>query len=417
MERRGISICYECISALRQQPKRARLAALAPLQQKTRRHISAQAHNEALRTSGRTTTRKHSVKVLESLLVAARSAHTISAQDLNALHNRILELTNTALKPEDGKLPSEQRVLYVLEQLQALVTSLINGQTIEPASKTEANQETSATSALLGSVNTRAYPAFISKASLLNLASERAEELLRHPNIFITPGVLKAYVQLQTTLHQPASLADAFHLYAHKPIPIASGSKIAFKESSPNALNSAVDPKTGNLALDAALATNDLPLAIDIITTTFSTPAFKRSKLLRQCLLPLSGLLVLPLGAWTASSQFALLQNSMDPAYATGVAFAGTLAYLGHVGTIGYVAITTANDQMERVTWAQGVPLWERFLREEERAACDRVAGRWGFEDRGRRGEEEGGEWEVLREFVGVRGMVLDRAELMEGME
>ena len=107
----------------------------------------------------------------------------------------------------------------------------------------------------------------------------------------------------------------------------------------------------------------------------------------------------------------------MSPAYAQNVAFAGIMTYLATISGLGYVVVTTANDQMERVTWAKGVPLWERWVREEERAALDRVAGKWGFEDPLRRGDEEGAEWEGLREFVGVRGMVLDRAELMEGME
>jgi hypothetical protein len=81
------------------------------------------------------------------------------------------------------------------------------------------------------------------------------------------------------------------------------------------------------------------------------------------------------------------------------------------------VAITTANDQMERVVWAQGVPLRYRWLREEERAALDKVAVAWGFKEPWKRGEEEGQEWESLREFIGMRGMILDKSELMEGME
>ena len=107
----------------------------------------------------------------------------------------------------------------------------------------------------------------------------------------------------------------------------------------------------------------------------------------------------------------------MEPGAATAVAFAGILTYVGATATIGVVAMTTANDQMDRVTWATGMPLRERWLREEERAAVDRVAGAWGFRESWRRGEEEGEEWEMLREWVGVRGMVLDRVELMEGME
>ncbi|KAK5110333.1 hypothetical protein LTR62_006041 [Meristemomyces frigidus] len=291
---------------------------------------------------------------------------------------------------------------------------------MESADKPTESREPSATSALLGSVNTRAYPAFISKASLLNLASEKADQLLRHPNVFLTSGILRAYVELQTTLHQPGSLADAFHLYANKPVPTPSStnSDVIYKDASPSALNAAVDSKTANLALDSALATHDLNLAIDIITTTFATQAFKRAKILQRGLLPASALVILPLGAWTLATQFAQnFQSTMSPGYATGVAFAGTLAYLAHVSTIGYVAITTSNDQMERVTWAQGVPLWERWIREEERAALDRVAVAWGFAEREKRGEEDGEEWGLLKEFAGLRGMVLDRVELMEGME
>lgn len=93
------------------------------------------------------------------------------------------------------------------------------------------------------------------------------------------------------------------------------------------------------------------------------------------------------------------------------------MTYVAAVSSMGYIAITTANDQMDRVTWAQGVPLWERWVREEERRAADEVAGSWGFADRERRGDEEGTEWEALREWVGKRGMVLDAVELMEGME
>lgn len=107
----------------------------------------------------------------------------------------------------------------------------------------------------------------------------------------------------------------------------------------------------------------------------------------------------------------------MDPTAATNMAFAGILAYVGFTATIGVVAVTTSNDQMDRITWATGTPLRERWLREEERALIDQVAGAWGFKDLSKRGEEEGRDWETLREWVGMRGMMLDRVELMEGME
>ena len=102
---------------------------------------------------------------------------------------------------------------------------------------------------------------------------------------------------------------------------------------------------------------------------------------------------------------------------ATQIAFVGILAYVGFTATIGVVAVATANDQMDRVTWATGMPLRERWLREEERAMLDRVAVAWGFKESSKRGEEEGQYWEDLREWVGLRGMVLDRVGLMEGME
>lgn len=107
----------------------------------------------------------------------------------------------------------------------------------------------------------------------------------------------------------------------------------------------------------------------------------------------------------------------MDTFTATNLYFGGILAYVGFTATIGFVAITTANDQMDRITWAVGTPLRERWMREEERMMVDRIAGAWGFQERWRRGEEEGSDWEALREWAGMRGMVLDRTELMDGMQ
>ncbi|KAK5737566.1 hypothetical protein LTR17_006613 [Elasticomyces elasticus] len=405
-----LPICRHCLSALRRSHKPKAQATSTIL---LRRFISAKTHNERLRATP-TQPRKQPVQVLESLLVAARSAHTVSSQDLNALHARVLELSSLP-SSQTGKPVEEQRVLYILEQFQALAADLISGQHPQPSTNTATqnqDDDKTATSALLGSVNARPYPSFISQASLLNTISERAEALLRHPDVFITPQILKSYVGLQTLLHQPSSLPDIFDLYARKPIPTTSPTgKTTYTTPSPSKINSAIPSPTAHLALESAIASHDLPLALDIITTTFCAPAYTRAKILRQAMIPLSGLVILPLAAYTLSSQYAsFFQSSMSPGYATGVAFTGIMAYVVHVTTIG-------NDQMDRVTWAQGVPLWERWIREEERAAIDKVAGKWGFEGREQRGEEEGEEWGVLREYVGTRGMELDRAELMEGME
>jgi cytochrome c oxidase assembly factor CtaG len=156
---------------------------------------------------------------------------------------------------------------------------------------------------------------------------------------------------------------------------------------------------------------------MDIIEAAYTTKAFQRAKFVRKGLLPATGLAVAPVAAYTIASQLAILQTTMDSAMATNVAFAGILAYVGFTATIGVVAVTTANDQMDRVTWAPGVPLRERWIREEERAAIDKVAGAWGFRESWRRGEEEGEDWDALREWIGQKSMMLDRVELMEGME
>lgn len=353
----------------------------------------------------------------------SETAHTLKEavpSNLSTIHNRISELTTSALRPDDGKLPTEQRVLYVLEQLDAIANSLMDKKSMDNAKKQRAEQQdTTATSALLGSVNARSHPASLTKAALLNLISSKAEEITRHPNIFLSPAILKAYINLQSLLHQPSSFPDILALYASKPIPRESSSdkSISFTPANPNAPNTAVDTDTANAALNAAITSHDLPLALDIISTTFSTPSYKRAKLIRRALIPSTLLTATPVLAYTASQQFSLLQTTMDPTYATWIAFAGIMTYTSVVGSLGYIVITTTNDQMDRVTWAKGVPLWERWVREEERAALDRVAGHWGFRSLEKRGEEEGVEWEGLREEVGIRGMVLDRAELMEGME
>jgi len=340
--------------------------------------------------------------------------------DLEAIHARIAELSSSALSPDDGQLPSEQRLLYVFEHLDALATSLIDPASVASAKQQRAHPHatnTTATSALLGSVHARPPASTITKPALLNLLARRAEEILRSPTTFITPALLDAYVNLQSRLHQPASFPDIFDLYATKPTPTQTPTGITYTPASLNAAKAAVDPDTANTALKAATESHNLPLSLDIISTTFCTPAHKRAKLLRRALLPSALLAATPLAAWTISTQLSHLQTTMSQGYATGVAFAGLMTYTSVVGALGYIVITTANDQMERVTWAKGVPLWERWIREEERAAVDLVAGTWGFADVERRGEEEGVEWESLREWVGLRGMVFDKPELMEGME
>ena len=247
--------------------------------------------------------------------------------------------------------------------------------------------------------------------------SSTAYSIITDPKVFITPALLAAYLYTQSVLGRPESFPQIFDLYASKPIPQPGRLPIKYKDANPKRASSAVPLVLAHSALTAAIEAKDLPLCLGIIDTSVCTTASKRSKVLRRALLPFSGLALAPAAAYVLAAQLAQYQHSMDHQMATNMAFVGIVAYIGFTATIGVVAVATANDQMDRITWAVGTPLRERWLREEERALVDRVAGAWGFQDENKRGEEEGGEWEALREWVLMRGMVLDKPELMEGME
>ncbi|MCJ1317152.1 hypothetical protein MMC15_002475 [Xylographa vitiligo] len=247
--------------------------------------------------------------------------------------------------------------------------------------------------------------------------SDAAYEIVVDPKVFISPRILEIYVNIQSLLGRPDTLSRVLSLYANKLVPKPGTAPIEYSTANPASLAAAVPVKIANEALTAAIQSKNLPLCLDIINTSVCATAFRRTKIFKRAVIPLLGFSLAPLAAYTLASQISVYQDTMSPEMATNVAFAGILSYFALTGTIGVVAVTTANDQMDRVTWATGTPLRERWLREEERAMIDRVAGAWGFKETWRRGEEEGPDWAALREFTGLRGMVLDRVALMEGME
>ena len=255
------------------------------------------------------------------------------------------------------------------------------------------------------------------RSDIVDRISETAYDIILDSKVFITPKLLSTYIYAQSILGRPQSFPQIFDLYASKSIPHPTTFPIKYRDSNPNRTSCAVPLVLAHTALNAAIETKDLALCLGIISTTVCTTAYKRAKFFRRALLPFSGLALAPAAAYVLASQLAQYQQSMDDQLATNLAFVGITAYLGFTATIGFVALTTANDQMDRITWAMGTPLRERWFREEERALVDRVAGAWGFEDPNKRGEEEGTDWEALREWAGSRGMALDRPELMEGME
>ncbi|KAI1174393.1 hypothetical protein F4777DRAFT_389007 [Nemania sp. FL0916] len=252
---------------------------------------------------------------------------------------------------------------------------------------------------------------------LIDKISEAAYLIVAHPPVFITPKLLKQYVRVQAKLEKPETLPRIFQLYASKPLPREGSGRLSYTKQNPNRAANAISAEVVEAALDAAIATKHLDAAVGIVEAGYASPAFQRNKFIRVALLPLTGIAATPLAAYALATSFSAMQEQMDSATATTVAFAGITAYVSFTAIIGGVALTTANDQMRRVTWAPGVALRKRWIREEERAALDKIACAWGFQEEGRRGEEEGGEWEGLREFINHRGMVLDRVELMEGMQ
>ncbi|KAL8783171.1 MAG: hypothetical protein Q9213_004800 [Squamulea squamosa] len=249
------------------------------------------------------------------------------------------------------------------------------------------------------------------------IISSTAYKIITDPKIYITPKLLSMYVNIQSLLCRPRSLPEIFHLYACKPIPKSKTAPLKFTTPNPNKPTAHIPLSVTDTALNAAIKTKDLPLCFDIINYSVCTRAFRYHKFLRKAFVPLSGAVLAPFAVYKLASELSGYLDNMDAAVATDVLFAGILAYIGFTATIGVVAVTTSNDQMDRVTWATGTPLRERWMREEERMLIDRVAGAWGFQQRSRRGEEEGPDWEALREWIGMRGMVLDRTELMDGME
>jgi hypothetical protein len=359
--------------------------------------------------------KKYSQAELSPRIRAGQSAVTkhLSQADLEEALKQVKAACNNLLSLE--RLPSERETIQALGQCNSLVELLV----LDTPSNLIGTKDAAAALLFLDDsgrkVPTDKLPVSIQRT--MNELARLAYDVISHPPIFITPGILSIYTKIQANLGRPETFPVVFQNYANKPVPQEGTWPPVYSKSNPNKIANAVNTAVADRALQAAIDARQLVVALDIIDSTYTTIAFHRAKLVRKCLLPATALTVAPFAAYTVASQLAHWQTTMEPEMATNVAFAGIVAYTFFTGTIGVVAITTANDQMERVTWAPGIPLRERWMREEERAAMDKVAVAWGFRETWRRGEEEGQEWDALREWIGMKGMILDRVELMEGME
>ena len=209
--------------------------------------------------------------------------------------------------------------------------------------------------------------------------SQLAYSIISHPTVFLSKSVLDAYVDLAVYIHKISDLPSAFALYAKKPY-FRPGAKNP-SNTIPSLPKYAVPEEIATKALNAAIAAKNMGLALDIINTTYGTPAFRWGKIIRKAVPAGLAALLSPAACYILAQQASTYQNVADPDLAANYAFAGMLVYLGFTGTIGLVALATANDQMKRITWLVGTPLSRRWLYEEQRAAYDKVAKGWGFED------------------------------------
>ncbi|PGH07971.1 hypothetical protein GX51_01411 [Blastomyces parvus] len=364
---------------------------------------------------------------------ASGVASASSRGDPEAMFQEVLKEFNTITA--SPRVPSDEAVSQFLQRCSELVKITLSN-SYKTASTPSREGDNSATSSLLdldvengrngtaSALQTAPKKSKKAPSKNPNLQSKIATEIssmlnnfVRDPKIFISPDVLRQYILLQSQLKQADNFPEIFSLYATKPIPNDNGSTITYHKPNPKTVKNAIPQDLANIALDTAIEKKNLPLCLAIIDESFCKQAYYRSKIFRKAGLPLTGLATAPTAAYAAASYISTLQTAMEPSTALWVSFSAILAYIGFTASIGMVAITTANDQMMRVVWIPGMPLRERWLREEERAAMDKVAVAWGFKDPRRIGEEEGEEWESLREFIGMRGMILDKTDLMEGME
>ncbi|KAI2621212.1 hypothetical protein GGR54DRAFT_92565 [Hypoxylon sp. NC1633] len=348
--------------------------------------------------------------------------------DLSSIINMMTYLERSKSKVlSNRRIPPETDVSAALQACR-VVADYIMDETVQPQiSHMVIESDSAASELLLLDIGNHANSSKSSESTIVGInaqvkqiidkISDTAYAVLAHPSVFVTPDLLEKYVDVQSRLGKPETLPRAFQMYAAKPMPRETAGSITYAKQNPNKVANAIESKVTEKALDTAIEARNLDAAVGIIENSYATKAFVRSKLLRQCLLPVGTLAATPVAAYILATNFSGLQDTMDSTTATTVAFTGILAYVGFTASIGLVALTTANDQMQRVTWAPGTPLRMRWIREEERAALDKIACAWGFREKWRQGEEEGADWDSLREYIGQKGMVLDRTDLMEGMD
>lgn len=323
-----------------------------------------------------------------------------------------------------NKIEGEKAIYAVLEGLEELAVSAISIRSRQPPPTKPTIRQSSA-GAILSGLSSEDAPKqrkTVTKTLSLNELptpthlSKLAEGFLKHPNVFIGPNVLRIYIRLQRLLARPHAIPEILYLYAHKPVPQEGSSPPKFSKPSPKAPSQAIPADLAEESLTAAIDAKDLTLALSIIDQTYRTPAWKRHRMLTKMGLPSVLAAMTPLAIYMIAQELSVYSGYIDPWTFKMYAFAGISTYVTCTGTLGFVALTTYNDDHDRVVWRPGVPLLDRYVRADERAALDRIACAWGFKEAWKRGDEEGEDWEGLRQLCLLRGMWLDKPDLMPGM-
>lgn len=345
-----------------------------------------------------------------------------TSPDVEALSEAVDRITRLFLTQQG--IPSEETTLKALRALvRADVSPMIDHEEEpEVAGRQSASESTISHllrldngvegDAVLGSAKDRG-----ARQDITTKISEAAYAIITHPAVEITTPILEEYIKLQGQLRRSETLPYVLSLYASKPRPRMKAGKIEYVKQNADRADHAIEASAAEAALDVALEAKNLVAAIAIIENSYATKAFVRARLIKTMVLPGMAAVLAPAVAWSIATNLAKLQTSMDNSLATTLAFMGFLTYFGVVGSLGVVVVTTANDQMKRVTWSPGQPLLQRWLREDERAALDKVACAFGFSEEHRWGEEDGTEWLALKEYMLQRDFILDAVELMGGME
>ncbi len=325
---------------------------------------------------------------------------------------------------ESQKVESQATIHDVLRGLEEIAASAIAIRSRQPL-PTKATVRQSSAGAILSGLGGEEAPAQKKiKTKPLGLnelptpshLSRLAEELLKHPNVFIGPHVLAAYIRLQRLLNRAHAIPEILYLYANKPVPLEGSSPPKFRKANPKAAKQVIPADLADEALGAAIEAKDISLALAVVDHTYRAPAWRRHRQLTKLGMPTALAALTPLAIYMIAEEMSVYSNYIDPWTFKLYGIIGMSTYVLCTSTLGFVALTTYNDDHDRVVWRPGVPLLDRYMRADERAAMDRIACAWGFKEEWKRGEEEGEDWEGLRQLCLLRGMWLDKPDLMPGM-